>query len=200
MRRRTFPDSLLPKDGSVYFFPALFSAEESDRYFDQLRNEIQWKQEPILIFGKPVMQPRLTAWYGDPDKSYRYSGIKMHPQPWTPTLRVIKAKVESVAGHTFTSALLNLYRDGADSMGWHRDNEKELGENPVIASVSLGAVRTFQLRHAAEKALKNSVQLNHGSLLLMQDETQHYWYHRIPKEPRVSAPRINLTFRTLFSR
>jgi alkylated DNA repair dioxygenase AlkB len=161
---------------------------------------VQWKQEPILIFGKPVMQPRLTAWYGEPDKSYRYSGITMHPQPWTPTLLAIKEKVEEVAGLPFTSALLNLYRDGMDSMGWHRDNEKELGENPVIGSVSLGAVRTFQFRHAADKALKSSIQLNHGSFLLMQGETQHHWHHRIPKQPRISAPRINLTFRTLLPR
>jgi len=189
-------DNLLPFNGEALFFPALFSKTESDEHLKHLINDIAWKQEAIKIFGKQVMQPRLTAWYGDGDKSYSYSGITMHPHNWTTTLLQIKQRIETVAGVRFTSALLNYYRDGKDSMGWHRDNEKELGINPVIGSVSFGNSRTFQLRNYADKKIVHSIELTHGSLLLMRGETQHYWEHQLPKRA-VAGARINITFRVI---
>jgi alkylated DNA repair dioxygenase AlkB len=189
--------NLLPFQGEAYLFPQCFSLAESNDYFGRLQQETQWKQEPIKIFGKEVMQPRLTAWYGDTDKSYTYSGITMQPQAWNPVLTAIKSTIEKVAGEQFTSALLNYYRDGQDSMGWHRDNEKQLGINPVIASVSFGAPRIFKLRHYEKKTPVINMELTHGSLLLMTGATQHYWEHALPKTARVKEGRINLTFRKI---
>jgi alkylated DNA repair dioxygenase AlkB len=186
---------ILPKDGEVLFYPQLFTADESEDHFTSLKNNINWKHEPIKIFGKEVMQPRLTAWYGDAE--YSYSGITMQPNAWTETLLQIKTKIETIAGVTFNSALLNQYRNENDSMGWHRDNEKELGKNPIIASVSFGATRTFQFKHYFDKKLKTSIALNDGSFLLMRGETQHFWQHCVPKTTKPIGPRINLTFRIL---
>jgi alkylated DNA repair dioxygenase AlkB len=186
--------NLIPADGEAYFYPALFSPEESDQLFAALIENIQWKQEPVFIMGKEIMQPRLTAWYGDADKAYSYTGITMTPHAWTPELHLIKERIEKVAAHQFTSVLLNYYRDGKDSMGWHRDNEKELGKNPVIGSVSFGVSRHFHLKN---KDLRTKILLTHGSFLLMKGATQHHWYHSIPKEPKVTGGRINLTFRTI---
>lgn len=191
------PKNLLPFDGEVYLFPALFSAAESNALYELLSANIQWKQEPIVIFGREIMQPRLTAWYGDEQKPYSYSGITMHPHAWTKELLGIKHRIESVSNHTFTSALLNFYRNGSDSMGWHKDNEKELGINPVIGSVSFGAERTFCLKHGKEKKLSQKVVLRSGSFLLMKGVTQHHWLHSIPKEPKITQGRINITFRAI---
>lgn len=191
------PVNLLPADGEVYFYPALFNETESENLFRLLVTNIQWKQEPIVIAGRSIMQPRLTAWYGDAGKPYRYSGITMQPFAWTAELLHIKQRVEQVVGFVFTSALLNFYRDGNDSMGWHRDNEKELGPNPVIASVSFGATRTFCLKHRNDKTLTRKIPLTVGSLLLMKGATQHHWLHSIPKEPKQNGGRINLTFRAI---
>lgn len=190
-------ENILPVDGEVYFYPALFSQEESDQLLKALTENIAWKQEPVFIMGKEIMQPRLTAWYGDADKSYSYTGITMAPHAWTKDLLIIKERIEKVAEHQFTSALLNFYRDGKDSMGWHRDNEKELGPNPVIGSVSFGIARNFHLKHRVDKNLKEKIALTHGSLLLMKGTTQHNWYHSIPKELKVEGGRINITFRTI---
>ncbi len=187
--------NILPQQGDVRLFPHFFSKAESDDHLNRLQHEIAWKQEPIKIFGKAVMQPRLTAWYGNADKVYSYSGITMHPLLWTGVLLKIKQKIEATAGVQFNSALLNLYRDGKDSMGWHRDNEPELGANPVIGSVSFGAGRVFRLRHYVSKKSQVAVELTHGSFLLMQGETQHYWEHSIPKTTESIGPRINITFR-----
>lgn len=189
--------NLLPTDGEVFYYTSIFSLVESDAYFSSLVSEIAWKQEPIFVFGKPIMQPRLTAWYGDQGKEYSYSGITMRPSLWTPTLLEIKQRIESISGVQFNSALLNQYRDGNDSVGWHRDNEKELGENPAIASVSFGATRTFHFRHSKNKELKTSIELEHGSLLLMTGETQHKWHHSILKTQKFVGPRINITFRVI---
>lgn len=188
--------NLLPFQGEVFFYESFFSVEESDILLQQLYEETPWKQEPIRIFGKEVMQPRLTAWAGDLDKAYTYSGITMQAIAWTPALRFIKDRIDP--DNRFTNVLLNLYRDGQDAMGWHRDNEKILGTHPVVASVSLGASRIFQFRHYTDKKLVRSVALTHGSLLLMKGETQHYWEHRIPRTTQSTEPRINLTFRTLY--
>jgi alkylated DNA repair dioxygenase AlkB len=189
--------NLIPKDGEVLYYPDFFSSEESDRFYQALEQEISWKQEPIKIFGKSLMQPRLTAWVGDPAKGYSYSGITMEPLPWNEALLKMKQRVDEISHTTFTSALLNFYRDQNDSMGWHRDDEKELGINPIIASVSLGAARIFHLKHRLEKGLKVSVELEHGSLLLMRGSTQHHWLHSIPKRTCQISPRINITFRVL---
>ncbi len=190
-------ENLLPHKGEAYFYPAFFDNTESDALFQSLLTQVNWKQEPIRIFGKEVMQPRLTAWFAEEGKSYSYSGITMEAYPWNETLIKIKSKVEKKADVKFNSALLNLYRDGRDSMGWHRDNEKELGVNPVIASVSFGAMRTFQLREYQTKSNLRSIPLGHGSMLLMRGETQPYWEHQVPKTNKINAPRINITFRVV---
>lgn len=187
----------MPFNGEVLFYPMAFKAGESDSFMQSLANNIQWKHEAILMFGKQVMQPRLTAWYGNSGKSYSYSGITMQPLPWTNDLLCIKHIAEGIAGVQFNSALLNYYRNGQDSMGWHRDNEKELGPNPVIASVSFGAARKFKLRYYTDKSITRSIQLTHGSLLLMRGETQHYWEHQLPKIKADTCARINITFRVI---
>ena len=192
-----FNSNILPYQGEAYLYPNFFTKAESEGYFKELLNNIAWKQEPIKIFGQQVMQPRLTAWYGNSDKPYTYSGITMQPQIWTSALIAIKEKIETVAGVEFTSALLNLYRDGKDSMGWHRDNEKELGPNPVIGSVSFGAGRIFKLRLYKDKNISKSLELGDGSFLLMQGETQHYWEHGVAKTNKDVGPRINITFRVI---
>lgn len=189
--------NLLPFEGEVIFYPDFFTRRDSDRLFQSLQDNLQWKQEPIWMFGKQVMQPRLTSLYGNPDRPYGYSGISMIPHPWTPELLEIKTKVEDFVGSEFTHVLCNFYRDGNDSMGWHRDNEAVLGKNPTIASVTFGATRDFQIRHYGKKGNKIGIPLSHGSLLIMSGESQHSWEHQIPKTKKVLSPRINLTFRKL---
>lgn len=190
-------NNVLPKDGESFFYPGFFSREESDALLSTLLKEIKWKQEKIRMYGRFVDIPRLTAWYGDVDKSYTYSGIPLRPKKWTDTLLKVKAAVEEKAGTTFSSVLLNLYRNGDDGVAWHSDDERELGENPTIASVSLGTTRTFRLRHLEDKSMVRSVELTHGSLLIMSGETQHKWEHEVPKRKGIFKPRVNLTFRTI---
>lgn len=187
--------NLLPRDGEVLYWPQFFAGTDADRLFEGLLTEIEWRQEAIRIFGKSVLQPRRTAWYGE--KDYSYSGIVMSRRPWTPMLEEIKAKVESAAGWSFNGVLMNHYRDGQDSMGWHRDNEKELGPEPVIASISLGEPRRFLLRHRADPSLKIEQILESGSLLLMRGRSQEAWDHSLPKTSRSANARINLTFRKI---
>ena len=149
------------------------------------------------MFGKEIMQPRLTCWFGDTGISYSYSGIRMESQIWNKPLLEIKSRIERVAGVRFNGALLNFYRDGKDSMGWHRDNEKELGKNPVIGSVSLGGTRTFKFRDRLTKKEIISLDLSNGSLLVMAGESQHFWEHSIPKQSGSAIPRLNITFRVI---
>lgn len=182
-------------DCEIFYFPGFLTPEEANSYYQHFFDHVSWKQDPIRIFGKTVMQPRLTALYGEKGRSYSYSGIVMEPLPFDPRLAALKRKTEEVSLSSFTSCLLNLYRDGMDSNGWHADDEKELGRNPVIASISLGQERIFHLRHKRQKELKHKILLEHGSLLLMKGETQHHWQHQIPKSRRPMDPRINLTFR-----
>lgn len=190
-------ENILPHHGEIQLFDSFFTKKSADFYFKRLKETIQWKQEPIWMFGKKVMQPRLTALYGDSEKTYSYSGITMKPLSWTSELLEIKSSVEQETESAFTHVLLNFYRDGRDSMGWHRDNEPSLGPNPVIASVSFGASRNFQIRNYFDKSEKIQIPLNHGSLLIMKGESQHYWEHQIPKTKKVLGGRINLTFRRL---
>ncbi|KPQ19090.1 MAG: Alkylated DNA repair protein [Algoriphagus marincola HL-49] len=189
--------NLLPHSGEVLYVDSLFELKKADKYFKILRDDISWKQEAIWMFGKKVMQPRLTALYGDEGISYSYSGITMEPIPWSKTLLEIKGKVEELAEARFSHVLLNFYRDGQDSMGWHRDNEASLGPEPVIASVSFGVPRRFQFRNYVDKKEKLQIELGHGSLLLMKGTCQDHWEHQIPKSKKVSGERINLTFRLI---
>ena len=179
------------------YLPQFFSSDESTLFFQNLQTEISWKHEPITMFGKKVMQPRLTALYGNADKPYRYSGHTMAPLEWTETLLKIKRRIEPLAKAEFTTVLLNLYRNQSDGMGWHRDNERELGPTPIIGSVSFGATRTFQMRRYVGKTGKIDFELEHGSLLVMRDDSQQNWEHAVPRRARSIGPRINLTFRVL---
>lgn len=189
--------AIIDTDGEVIFYPNFFSIEESDRLFSDLYSTVKWRQDTIHIYGKKIPLPRLTAWYGDEGRSYTYSGIEQHPEPWTPTLTSIKLKAEEASGVTFNSVLLNLYRHGKDSVSWHSDDEPELGENPIIASVSFGGSRRFFLKHKTSENRKVALDLCNGSLLLMKGETQHFWKHQISKTSKFVEPRINLTFRVI---
>ena len=180
------------EDGELYWLSQLELPCDNATVLARLQGETAWKAEHIKLFGRQVPQPRLTAWHGE--AAYTYSGLRLEPLPFTPLQAEIKAAVEAASGRRFNSVLLNYYRDGADSMGMHSDDEPELGPNPAIASVSFGAVRTFILRHKRTKhTLK--VDLTSGSLLLMAGATQHHWQHGINKSTRPMGPRINLTFR-----
>ena len=184
-------------NADIEYYPNFFESIRANELFEKLKNEIPWQQDDITVFGKTYSQPRLTALFGNEGKPYAYSNIVMQPHPWKPLLQLIKDEIEEVSKANFTTVLLNLYRDGKDSNGWHADNEKELGQNPVIASLSLGAVRSFHLRHNTIKEQKIKINLEHGSLLLMKGETQHFWKHQIPKTAKIIGPRINLTFRII---
>ena len=197
MAHTSFALPLSLPDAELVFYPALLPPQDNDRFFACLMTTISWQQDWITLYGRSLPQPRLTAWYGDAGKTYTYSGITMQPSPWTENLLNLKATVEAVSGVTFNSVLLNLYRDGNDSMGWHSDDEPELGQNPVIGSLSLGGTRRFRLRHRVQTGLKHELELTSGSFLLMQGTTQHYWQHHIPKTRRCVSPRINLTFRRI---
>lgn len=167
----------------------------------RLIDDIKWKQESVRIYGKVMPQPRLIAWYGDPGKNYDYSGISLTPLPWSDLLREIKSRVEDCTNERFNSVFLNLYRDHNDSMGFHSDDERELGSEPSIASVTFGATRTFVLKHKRSADLPSiKIPLEAGSLLLMKGATQRFWKHGILKQTRPCGPRVNLTFRTIFNR
>lgn len=184
-------------DSDVIYFPKFYDSVTASKMFETLMKETFWQQDDIKVFGKTYKQPRLTALYAENEKPYSYSNITMFPKPFTPLLKEIKADIESVSGLSFTTVLLNLYRDGSDSNGWHSDDEKELGNNPAIASLSLGEARWFHLKHKKEKQQKTKIELAHGSLLIMQGSTQHYWKHQLAKTARKVGPRINLTFRLI---
>jgi alkylated DNA repair dioxygenase AlkB len=184
-------------DAEITYYPSFLSQKEADSLFNELLESIPWQQDEITVYGKKHLQPRLTALYGNEGKPYSYSDIVMHPHYWTLSLQKIKTLVESVSETNFTTVLLNYYRDGNDGNGWHADNEKELGVNPIIASISLGAERNFQLKHNIDKTQKKNIILENGSLLLMKGTTQHFWKHQVPKTAKPIGPRINLTFRVI---
>ncbi|MGZ3236453.1 MAG: alpha-ketoglutarate-dependent dioxygenase AlkB family protein [Burkholderiaceae bacterium] len=184
------------QQAEVYYQPSLALDNAADAIMRELINDVPWRSENIVIWGKTFVQPRLSAWYGDKGTDYTYSGIHLTPLPWTALLFDLKNRVESIAGTAFNSVLLNYYRDNRDSMGFHSDDEHELGNQPVIASLSLGEERTFILKHKTVRTLKPvHLKLTSGSLLLMKGETQKYWKHGINKETRPCGPRVNLTFR-----
>lgn len=191
---------ILIPDGELWYNASFFSEAESSNFFSSLESGIEWRQEDIVMFGKKIPQPRLVAWYGDRGISYTYSGLRLTAVPWTSDLLKIKRRIEEEINSSFNSVLLNLYRDGKDSMSWHSDDEPELGIKPVIASVSFGAVRRFHLRHKSKQDQDRiRLDLADGSLLVMKGETQHHWQHQISKTARSIGPRINLTFRTIQS-
>lgn len=184
----------------IEYIPNFFSPRQASAYFQSLLEEIPWEQKQIKIFGRPVMEPRLTAWIGDPDAAYTYSGTQMLPQTWTPALLKIKESVEARTQQTFNSVLANLYRDGRDSMGFHSDDEKELGQTPWIASVSFGETRRLIMKHRASKTLpQKEYKLESGSLFIMGGSTQKLWKHGIPKETKPCGARVNLTFRKILN-
>ena len=194
----SFPKIGLNKitNGEFIYLPHFFSKSESDFFLKALCEEVLWKQESMNMYGKTIDFPRLTAWYGDNDKPYSFSGITLNPTPWNDEILTIKNKIEPESKVIFNSVLLNRYRNGSDSISWHTDAEKELGKNPVIASANFGETRKFQLRHIATKE-KLEIELKHGSLLIMQGELQHFWQHQVPKSAKPLKERINLTFRVI---
>ncbi|MBK26625.1 MAG: alpha-ketoglutarate-dependent dioxygenase AlkB [Halobacteriovorax sp.] len=187
-------DNLLPKDGILeYIYPFI----RTD-YLEELISSVDWKQDHIQMFGKVTALPRLTAWYGDEGASYTYSGIENKPLSWFPLLLKLKKSVEQQCGLEFNSALLNYYRDGSDHMGWHSDDERELGTKPVIASLSFGAQRRFQLKHKTDKGIEViTLEPKSGSLIVMKDVMQQYWNHKISKTSKPIGPRVNITFRRI---
>ena len=184
-------------DGQIYYYPTFLSKKEADLLYAVFLETTPWQKDNISVYGKTYEQPRLTSLYGVNEKPYSYSNISMYPNPMTPILKDLLSKIENKTEHSFNAVLLNLYRDGKDSNGWHADNEKELGENPIIASISLGQERYFHLKHREIKEERFKIKLAHGSLLLMAGALQHHWLHQIPKTTRPLKQRINLTFRNI---
>jgi alkylated DNA repair dioxygenase AlkB len=188
--------NIIPRDGRAFYHPSIF---KSDELMDRLLDDYPFKQNTIKIFGKKILEPRLSFWVSDCNLSYTYSGTTLYGGEWSETLLYIKDEVEKIASARFNSALLNLYRDGQDYMGYHQDNEPELGGDPIIASVSLGKSRDFVFKH---KSTKQKIMLNlaHGDLLIMEGkELQTYWHHALPKRAKVGGPRLNLTFRNIIT-
>lgn len=186
------------QDGEILFMRNFFTSSEAKNYFELLQNNINWKQEEVKFYGKTFPVPRKTAWYGYEGFNYSYSGITCFPEIWTKELLEIKKEIEKfIPDEDFTSVLLNLYNNGNDKMGWHADDEKELGLNPTIASVSLGETRRFDIKHKQNPELHYKFELTSGSLLIMRGALQHHWVHQIPAQKKVKDPRINLTFRTI---
>lgn len=187
------------QDAELVYYPDFLKPEEANTLYDSLYKSIFWQQKDIKIFGKKIPQPRLTAFFAEKGVSYTYSGLQWQPEYFTSEIRKLKKKIEEVSAIKLNTCLANLYRDGQDSMGWHADDEKALGKNPLIASISLGGDRKFQWKHKTQKNLKDQLILSHGSLLLMQGSMQHYWKHQLPKTKIEVSPRINLTFRKVYN-
>lgn len=190
------PRVVLERDGLVTYEPRFLGGPDADRAFTAVLRQTAWSQEHLTIAGRRIPFPRLTAWYGDPGAAYTYSGVRNEPRPWIDVLEALRLRVSARVGVRFTSVLLNQYRGGDDGMGWHADDEPELGDQPIIASLSLGAERTFQLKHRDDAAVV-AVALEHGSLLVMAGATQHRWLHRVPKQKNARGTRLNLTFRCI---
>jgi alkylated DNA repair dioxygenase AlkB len=187
-------------DGEVLFMKNFLKQDESLEFFNKLNSTIHWKQEEIKYYGKIYPVPRKTAWYGYEGFDYSYSGINCNPEPWTKELLFLKNEIEKfLPGVDFNSVLLNMYRNGNDKVSWHSDDEKELGINPTIASLSIGETRRFDLKHKDNPELQYKFELTPGSLIIMRGALQHYWLHQIPVQKKVTHPRINLTFRTIVS-
>lgn len=190
--------NLLPKDGTVNYYGKIFGKAEADFYYEHLLKHITWENDQALIFGKLIITKRKVAWYGAKPFEYTYSNLTKTALPWTRELLELKRKVEELSSESFNSCLLNLYHNGDEGMAWHSDGEKDLKKDGAIASLSFGAERKFAFKHKVDKSTI-SLNLAHGSLLIMKATTQTHWLHRLPPTKLVSKPRINLTFRTIVS-
>ena len=190
------PQNLLPCDGTVHYYGIVMSVQEADSYLDELLNHIAWKNDEAVIFGKKIVTRRKVAWYAESPFSYTYSNSTKTALPWTKSLLQLKEIAEEVSGETYNSCLLNLYHDGSEGMAWHSDGEKDLKKNGAIASMSFGAERKFAYKHKRSKETVSKI-LGHGSLLVMKDQTQTHWLHRLPPTKTIHHPRVNLTFRTI---
>ena len=188
--------NLLPYDGTVIYYGKILDQPASTKYYNSLLKEIEWKNDLAIIFGKRIETKRKVAWYGDEAFEYRYSNSTKIALPWTDDLLKLKKRVEKETGEKFNSCLMNLYHNGSEGMAWHSDGEKDLKKNGAIASLSFGSERMFAFKHKATKE-KVNLELEHGSLLIMKDETQSHWLHRLPPTKKVHKERINLTFRTI---
>ena len=186
----------LPHDGTVLYYGKIMDRSKADFFFNQLLDTIEWRNDEAIIFGQLITTKRKVAWYGDRNFKYSYSKITKEALPWTEELLALKQLAEERTGETYNSCLLNLYHDGSEGMAWHSDAEKDLKKNGAIASISFGAERKFAFKHKTNKE-SVSLQLEHGSLLVMKDETQSHWLHRLPPSKKINKARINLTFRTI---
>jgi alkylated DNA repair dioxygenase AlkB len=190
---------ILLENGELYHIRGFLPPEERFKLLPLLRRSLYWRQDNITIFGKKVKQPRLTAWYGEPNLHYAYSGLCLETIPWTSTLLKIRKQVEALGIGNYNAVLLNYYRDGNDSMGYHSDDEPELGPNPIIAIVSLGQRRKLQMKKKKSPERPLNFWLENGDLFIMAGATQHYWYHQIPKSPSAQSARLSLTFRNIIT-
>ncbi|MCT3809096.1 alpha-ketoglutarate-dependent dioxygenase AlkB [Elizabethkingia anophelis] len=188
--------NLLPKDGTVNYYGKIFSPKEADYYYQLLLSEIEWRNDEAIIFGKKILTKRKVAWYGDIPFEYTYSNATKTALPWTENLLILKKIAEQTTGETYNSCLLNLYHSGDEGMAWHSDAEKDLKKHGAIGSMSFGAERKFAFKHKKTQE-KVELILEHGSLLVMKDETQHFWLHRLPPTKKFFKERVNLTFRTI---
>ncbi|RZM27563.1 MAG: alpha-ketoglutarate-dependent dioxygenase AlkB [Pedobacter sp.] len=188
--------NLLPHDGIVIYYGHIMARQQADHYLKALLNNIAWKQDEAVIFGRHILTKRKVAWYGDHEFEYTYSNITKQALPWTKELLELKAIAEQKTGETYNSCLLNLYHSGDEGMAWHSDGEKDLKKNGAIGSMSFGAERKFSFKHKRSKETV-SLLLEHGSLLVMKDDTQTNWLHRLPPTKKIGTPRVNLTFRTI---
>ena len=188
--------NLLPHDGTVIYYGKIMSLKQADDYLKDLLNNIAWKQDEAVIFGKHILTKRKVAWYGDHEFEYTYSNITKKALPWTSELLKLKTIAEKITGETYNSCLLNLYHSGDEGMAWHSDGEKDLKKNGAIGSMSFGAERKFSFKHKGSKETV-SLLLEHGSMLVMKDDTQTNWLHRLPPTKKIWSPRVNLTFRTI---
>ncbi|WP_233496493.1 alpha-ketoglutarate-dependent dioxygenase AlkB family protein [Corallincola holothuriorum] len=196
VERTNYPQIIQLPDAEMHFYRCWLENPEANRLLHHFQQRLRWQQPQIRMFGKLIKIPRMQAWYGEAEARYRYSGLWLEPIPWEPELLALQQRLRVDTGSCFNAVLANWYRNGNDSMGWHSDDEPELGVEPAIASINLGASRRFQMRHR-NGAYKFELELSHGSLLLMTGSTQHHWQHAIPKQKKVTDPRINLTFRSI---
>ncbi|MCL1669084.1 alpha-ketoglutarate-dependent dioxygenase AlkB [Elizabethkingia ursingii] len=188
--------NLLPKDGTVNYYGKIFSKEEADHYYHLLLSEVEWRNDEAIIFGKKILTKRKVAWYGDIPFEYTYSNATKTALPWTDNLLILKKIAEETTGETYNSCLLNLYHSGEEGMAWHSDGEKDLKKHGAIGSMSFGAERKFAFKHKKTQE-KVELILEHGSLLVMKDQTQDFWLHRLPPTKKIFNERVNLTFRTI---
>ena len=191
---------MLNNQADYQYIPEFLAQSEAEQLFSQLKSSIDWRQDKISVYGKQYPIPRLQAFIADEGITYTYSGLTLYGSGFPDYIETLKNRISSITNTKFNALLANLYRDGKDHMGWHSDDERELGAAPVIASLSLGAERTFQLRHRRSPKQRIDIELASGSLLIMGPELQHQWQHALPKRLRVSQPRINLTFRFIYNK